>query len=135
MRYYETLYLIKPDLPDEELKGVVSKFGNVFEKNACVTIKVEEWGRRGLAYNKKGKDKGFYVLVRYCGAPGVTREVERELRLDDRVLMFQTVKLQDEADPEALKQQEAKPATEVAAEGAEGAGEQQEGAKDGRELR
>lgn len=135
MRYYETLYLINANLPDEELKGAISKFGSVLDKNGCVTIKVDEWGKRGLAYDVKRSDRGFYVLVKYCGAPGVTEEVERELRLDDRVLMFQTVKIMDHADPEVLKRQEEEAASAGAAEAAEGVAEPEGGLKDGRELR
>ena len=103
MRYYETLYLINPNLGEEEYRDVVSKFNGLVEKNNGVIIKVHEWGKRSLAYSVKKYDKGYYVLLQYCGDPGTTKELERDLRLDDRTFKFQTVKLNDKADPEALK--------------------------------
>jgi len=103
MKYYETLYLINPNLADEDYEDVVSKFNNVIEKNEGVFIKVDEWGKKTLAYKIKKFDKGYYVLLKYCGNPGITAELKRVLKLDERILKYQTVKLSDNADPEALK--------------------------------
>jgi small subunit ribosomal protein S6 len=103
MKYYETLYLINPNLADEDYEDVVSKFNNVIEKNEGIFIKVDEWGKKTLAYKIKKFDKGYYVLLRYCGNSGITAELKRVLKLDERVLKYQTVKLSDNADPDALK--------------------------------
>ncbi|HDZ90778.1 MAG: 30S ribosomal protein S6 [Deltaproteobacteria bacterium] len=103
MRYYETLYIIKPDLPEEDYRGAVSKFADFIEKNKGVVTKVDEWGSRTLAYEVKKFNRGSYVLMQYCGKPGITAELKREMTLDDRVIRFQTIKLSDDADPEALK--------------------------------
>jgi small subunit ribosomal protein S6 len=103
MKYYETLYLINPNLADEVYEDVVSKFNNVIEKNEGIFIEVDEWGKKTLAYKIKKFDKGYYVLLRYCGNPGITAELKRILKLDERVLKYQTVKLSDNADPDALK--------------------------------
>jgi small subunit ribosomal protein S6 len=103
MRYYETLYLINPDLKTEEYEGVLAKFSGIVEKSNGVVIKVDEWGKRNLAYAVKKFHKGHYVLLTYCGDSGITALLERDLKLDDKILKFQTVKLSDFADPEALK--------------------------------
>ena len=103
IKYYETLYLINPNLDDEDYKDIVIKFNNVVEKNEGILIKVDEWGKKTLAYKIKKFDKGYYVLLRYCGKPGITAELKRVLKLDEKVLKYQTVKLSDNADPEALK--------------------------------
>jgi len=103
MRYYETLYLINPNLAEEDYKVVVSKFNDLVEKNKGVVIKVDEWGKKTLAYEVKKFGKGYYVLLQYCGEPGITAELKRYLSIDDRVLKYQTIKLSDNADPEALK--------------------------------
>ena len=105
MHYYETLYIINPSLGEEDYRDTVAKFGNLVDKNKGIMIKVEEWGKKTLAYPVKNIDKGYYVCLRYCGETGITKELERDLRLDDRTIRYQTVKLQDHADPEALKQQ------------------------------
>jgi len=103
MRLYETLYLVNPDLADEDYRGVVDKFNTLIEKNNGVLIKVDEWGKKFLAYDVKKFDKGFYVLLNYCGEPNLISELRRDLKLDDRILKYQTIKLSDKADPEALK--------------------------------
>jgi small subunit ribosomal protein S6 len=103
MRYYETLYIINPDLADDEYRDVVAKMNTLVEKEKGVIAKVEEWGKRTLAYKVKKFDKGSYVLLQYCGESGIVEQLKREMSLDDRVLKYQTIKLSDRADPEALK--------------------------------
>ncbi|MFH1243626.1 MAG: 30S ribosomal protein S6 [Pseudomonadota bacterium] len=103
MRYYETLYIINPDLADEDYREVVAKFAGIVEKNNGVVTRVHEWGKKALAYDVKKHDKGYYVLLRYCGDSGITDELKRDLKLDDRILKYQTIKLSDHADPEAIK--------------------------------
>jgi len=103
MRYYETLYIINPDLPDDDYRGVVTKFTNFVEKNKGVVTKVDEWGTKTLAYEVKKFNRGSYVLLQYCGEPGITAELKREMSLDDKILKYQTIKLRDNAAPEALK--------------------------------
>ncbi|MGD9318998.1 MAG: 30S ribosomal protein S6 [Desulfobacteraceae bacterium] len=113
MRHYETLYIVKPELDDENYKAVVDKFRDLIEKQKGVIVKLEEWGKQRLAYQVKKFDQGAYVLMDYCGGPGVTAELERDLKLDDRILKYQTVKLADDVDPQALvdKEEEAKKET------------------------
>ena len=84
-------------------RDVVSKFNNLVKKNKGVVIKVDEWGKKTLAYEVKKFGKGYYVLLQYCGGPGITAELKRDLSIDERVLKYQTIKLSDDADPEALE--------------------------------
>jgi small subunit ribosomal protein S6 len=103
MRYYETLYIINPNLAEEEYRELVTKFNNIVEKNKGVIIKVDEWDKKSFAYIVRKFDRGYYVLLQYCGGPGITRELELGLKLDERVLKYQTIKLSNIADPEALR--------------------------------
>ena len=103
MRYYETLYIVNPNLADEDYKEVVAKFSGLVEKNEGVVTKADEWGKKSLAYTVKKHDKGYYVLLRYCGEPGITDQLKRDLKLDDSVLKYQTIKLSDHVDPAAIK--------------------------------
>jgi len=117
MKYYETLYIVNPDLPGETYQQVLGKFNGLVESSRGVIIKVDEWGNRPLAYPVKKFEKGAFVLLQYCGDAGITNALERDLRLDDRVIKYQTVKISDHADAEALKRQ----AEEVTAKPAESA--------------
>lgn len=116
MRHYETLFIVNPDLAEEEYKDVLKKFNDLIEKKRGVFVKQDEWGKQRLAYLVKKFDHGSYVLLDYCGEPGMTAELERDLKLDDRVLMYQTVKLADDVDPQALtaKEEEVKKETPTA---------------------
>jgi len=102
MRHYETIYIVNPNLAEEDAQGVIKKFNDLIEKHKGVIIKIQEWGTQRLAYLLKKFDKGSYVLVDYCGGPGITAELEREFKLDDRILKYQTVKLSDAVDPQEL---------------------------------
>ena len=113
MRHYETLYIVSPELSDEDYKAVLNKYKDLIDREKGVIVRLDEWGKRKLAYELRNFDNGSYVLMDYCGGPGITDELERDLKLDDRVLKYQTVKLADNVDPEALirKQKEAEKET------------------------
>jgi small subunit ribosomal protein S6 len=102
MRHFETLYILNPELGDEDYKAVVAKHKDLIEKEKGIIIKLEEWGKRRLAYELKKFDQGFYVLMDYCGEAGITAELTRALKLDDKVLKYQTIKLGDNVNIEAL---------------------------------
>jgi small subunit ribosomal protein S6 len=102
MRRYEIVYIINPDLDTEPLKEVVTKFSDIITKLKGSVLRVDEWGKRKLAYEVKHFDKGYYVVCDFCGDPTTVDEVERNLKLDDRVLKYITVKVADDVDPEEV---------------------------------
>jgi len=102
MRHYELVYIINPNLEAELLKEVVDKFSDIVSKSKGTVVEVNEWGRRKLAYEVKKFDKGYYVLLDFCGLPTVVKELERNLKLDDRVLKYLHIKLDEDSDPEEL---------------------------------
>jgi small subunit ribosomal protein S6 len=106
MRHYETIYIINPNLSDEEYREVVEKFNALIDKQKGVVIKTQDWGKQRMAYEIKKSIYGYYVLVDFCSDQGVVAELERGLKLDDRILKYQTVKLADRADPQELLQKE-----------------------------
>jgi small subunit ribosomal protein S6 len=116
MRNYETIYIVNPDLADDNYKEVVKKFNDLIEKQKGIIVKVEEWGKQKLAYGVKKFGTGSYVLMNYCGESGTTAELERDLKLDDRIIKFQTVKLADVVDPEALVLERKETEEEIAPE-------------------
>jgi small subunit ribosomal protein S6 len=130
MRHYETIFIINPSLSDDEYKNIVQKYNGILEKNKGAIIKTDLWGVQRLAYPVRKEEKGFYVLLDYCGLSGLTAELEHELKLDDRVLKYQTVKLADKADPEELiRQIQEKAAKKEQAAADENPGRPEESAK------
>ncbi len=72
------------------------------ERQKGLIVRIEEWGVQRLAHAVKKFDKAAFVLMNYCGPSGVTSELERDLKLDDRIFRFQTVKIAEDVDPEEL---------------------------------
>ena len=102
MKRYETIYIVNPNLDADSIKEVITKFSEQIKKLKGYIVKVNEWGKRRLAYEVKQFDKGYYVMLDFCGLPGVVKELERGLKLDDRVLKYLTVKVGEDVDPKDL---------------------------------
>lgn len=103
MRRYESVIILDPDLPDDEIVALTDRFSNVIKNNGGEIIKIEDWGPKRLAYLVKRKDKGRYVLLDYVGFPALIREIERQLKITEEVMKFLSVKLDEEVDLEAFK--------------------------------
>jgi small subunit ribosomal protein S6 len=99
MKRYETIYVANSNLEDDALEEVFAKFSDIIEKKKGSIVKTDDWGKRKLAYEVKRFDKGHYVLLDFCGFPEVVAELERNLKLDDRILKYMTVKIADEVEP------------------------------------
>ncbi len=106
MNHYETIFIVNPTLDDESLKETIDKFSDLTTKLKGFIVKVNEWGKRKLAYEVKRFDKGYYVVLDFCALPKLVTDLERNLKLDDRVLKYLTVKIDENVDPEGLVRQE-----------------------------
>jgi len=95
MRTYETLVILTPELAGEELTAMIEKLQGVLESQGVEVLKVDNWGTRKLAYLIRKQARGTYVLMIYQAEGEVIAEFERRLRIDDAVLKFQTVYLED----------------------------------------
>ena len=96
IRKYETIYIVKPDLAEDELKALTDKVQDVIAGNGGDLKRLEDWGIRKLAYVIKMSPRGRYVYLRYDGVETLVAELERRLRLDDRILRYLTVKIEKE---------------------------------------
>src|SRR6185369_5778005 len=77
---------------------VQTRFAEVVDRESGKLVKVEAWGRRKLAYPVGKQKKGVYIYVKYVGKGGLVQELERNLKLQDSVLKFQTVLTNEEVD-------------------------------------
>jgi small subunit ribosomal protein S6 len=118
MRHYETLFVINPDLSEEDTTQLIEKFSGVLSKGGADILKTDLWGRRRLAYPIKKFSKGFYVVLEYGSDPEAVAEMERLFRIDEKILRFLTVKKNNVFDPEALALAEAKAKERAAAKAA-----------------
>jgi len=117
MRMYETIIIVQPDLGDEETKALTTKVQEVISSMKGDFKRLEDWGARKLAYPINKFSRGRYYFLRFDGDAPLIAELERRLRLDDKVLRYQSVKIEKETVAVAAA------ATEIAEESAEDASE------------
>ena len=85
MHSYETLFVISPELSEEDTKALVEKFTGLIAENGELG-EVSEWGRRRLAYPINYKTEGYYVLVNFKSEPSFPAELERIFGITDGIL-------------------------------------------------
>lgn len=90
-REYETIYILRPDVDAETAEKIGNRVQEVVDREKGKLTKVELWGRRRLAYDIAKQKRGVYVYLKYLGGGNVVAEIERNLRLSDSVIKFQTV--------------------------------------------
>ena len=86
------MYVITPELEDEAVKGIIEKYTGIITANGGEIEKVDEWGRRRLAYPINYKTEGHYVLTTFAAASELPRELERNLNNDEGILRFLVVR-------------------------------------------
>lgn len=96
MESYESLFIIRPSLTDEETTSLIDKMKGVVEKHGATLMKVDNWGRKRLAYEVKRERKGTYVYLNFRGPGAVVGELERSYRLEDSIIKFLTIRLEEE---------------------------------------
>jgi small subunit ribosomal protein S6 len=123
MNQYEVMYVIDAALEDSARTELINRFSDLVTKNGGEVDRVDEWGKRRLAYAIQYKTEGYYVLM-YIKAPAeLPREIERNMQISDSVLRYLTVRYEGElpAKREPLKPyapREAAPAAEAPVEAA-----------------
>ena len=82
---YEAVYILNPDLTEEQIAALVERFKSVVEANGTVS-EVNEWGKRRLAYPINDLMDGYYVLMTFTAAAAVPAELDRIFRITDGVM-------------------------------------------------
>ena len=100
-REYETILILRPNTNKDGIREFVTKMQGVFEKCGARLIKIENWGNRLLAYPIKRSANGIYLYWRFLGGSDIVHEFERNLRINDSVLRFYTVLVDEDVDPAA----------------------------------
>lgn len=110
MRRYESLVILDPDLPDEDIVGFTERYSELIKTSGGEIIKIEDWGSKKLAYLVKKRDRGRYILIDFVGLPAVITEMERQFKISEEVMKFLSVKLDDSVDLDAFKAAQEPPA-------------------------
>jgi small subunit ribosomal protein S6 len=99
MELYESLFIIRPSVSDEETNALIEKMKAVADKTGAQFIKAENWGRKKLAYEVRRERKGTYVYFYFRAPNNTVGELERAYRLEDNIIKFLTVYLEKELVP------------------------------------
>lgn len=97
-REYETTYILRPNTTNEGVAEVNTRIRGIIEGMGGKIIKVDNWGKRRLAYEVAKERKGIYLYWQYLAQPGVVEETERNLRMLDSVIRYLTVKVDEDID-------------------------------------
>ena len=91
MREYEIVYVVRPDLSDEDRATKIERIHSLITDNGGQLGKVEDWGKRVLAYEIKHCADGYYGLAEFQLAPESVKTVEERLNIDEEVLRYQII--------------------------------------------
>ncbi len=95
MRKYETIFILQPELSEDDIKVVTAKAQDVISSYNGECFRMDDWGIRKLAYPIKKSARGRYYYLRFDGDSALIAELERRLRLDEKVLRYQSINITD----------------------------------------
>ncbi len=92
INHYETLFVVKPTLTEEEIRSQVEKVKAILEKEGAELIATDDMGMRKLAYPVQKNLRGYYTILLFKTEGSTISELERNLRINEEVIKFLTVK-------------------------------------------
>ena len=101
VREYETIYLLKPEVPDEQVEEIKERLRGVVAREGGKVIRFTNQGKRKTAFPVARQQKALFMHCLYVGKPGLVQEFERNLRMIDGVTRFQSVRLATDVDFDA----------------------------------
>ncbi|MFQ5465927.1 MAG: 30S ribosomal protein S6 [Thermodesulfobacteriota bacterium] len=94
-RHYETVCIVRPDIGDDAVKAIIEKASATVSSDGGTVARLDEWGRRRLAYPIAKKNEGYYFVLTYTTPPPAKTEMERQFKLNEDVMRYQTVVLKE----------------------------------------
>ena len=98
LREYETIFLLRPDLADDLVDKVIERMRGIVHRDGGKVIKVENWGKKKTAYEVKKNSRAIFIRFLYLGGVKAVAEFERNLRMTDDVMKYQSVKIADDVE-------------------------------------
>ncbi len=91
MAYYESVFIARQDVTPQQVEQMAEQFAGIVSAQGGKVTKTENWGLRNLAYKINKNRKGHYVLMNLDAPAAAVHELERNLRINEDVLRFMTV--------------------------------------------
>jgi small subunit ribosomal protein S6 len=115
MRHYETTYILRPNLGEEQFTEIINRTNTIVTDAGGSIISLDRWGIKRLAYEINKEVQGYYVYMNYASTSDAVKELERIFRIDDRALRFLTIKLGDAMNDESIEAEKQRIAAKAAA--------------------
>lgn len=98
MRIYELVFIIRPDLPEDEINAAADLVQQAIEEGGAKIDKVDKWGKKRLAYKVQKHSEGHYFLIQYSLDEnlGLPKEVERRMGVSDAVIKYLTIRIDED---------------------------------------
>jgi small subunit ribosomal protein S6 len=96
MRVYEEMFIVRPDITEEQLDPMIEGLKTTISTGGGSVDKVEKMGVKKLAYRVEKRMEGYYVLIQFQAPNSLVRELERRLRVNDDVMKFMTVRIDEQ---------------------------------------
>ncbi|WP_112182584.1 MULTISPECIES: 30S ribosomal protein S6 [Paraliobacillus] len=95
MRNYEIMYIIRPNIEEEAQTALVERFNSILTDNGAEIVKVEEKGKKRLAYEINDFRDGYYVLIKFIGDVTAINEFDRQAKFSDDIIRHIAVREDD----------------------------------------
>ncbi|HZI87076.1 MAG TPA: 30S ribosomal protein S6 [Pyrinomonadaceae bacterium] len=95
-RQYEVVFIVDPGADDDEVNRLTENHKQIVTDQGGVITKSESWGKRPLAYEILHKTEGTFVLMEIEGSGGEIAELERRMRVNDRIIRYLTVRVDED---------------------------------------
>jgi small subunit ribosomal protein S6 len=129
MPFYESTFIARPDITAQQVEALAQQFSEIVKAQGGAVTKNEYWGLRSLAFRVKKNRKGHYGHLVISAPPAAVDELERNMRINEDVIRFLTVRIeQDDANPSVMMQ----PRSERGERGGRGRGRDDRGFGDDR---
>jgi len=96
VRNYEVVFVAAPTLTSEELDGFINHIQTVVDSKNGKVVKIDNWGKKSLAYKIKRFREGYYVVLSIEGDGGTIAELERRFRVTDYIIRFISVRIDED---------------------------------------
>ena len=95
MNKYESIYILSPTMEEEAIKAMIERFSNLIVAEGGEVEKIDEWGKRRLAYPIDDFKEGYYILMHFSAESDVPQELERNYKITDDIIRYMTVRMED----------------------------------------
>ena len=105
MQRYEVIAIVIANVSDEDITALIERSQTIITDRKGVVAKIDKWGKRRLAYEINKQKDGYYFLIDFAGDGPIVAEIERNYKIDDRILKFMTVKKEGESTREGIEKE------------------------------